>query len=109
MEAWILRIKLEWNDGEQASIHRKEQQYSVWASEKIAQTECKNILLTNPNWFAWQPALYGAVECLLKSDNIQEAIMLINRYSETNDMPYGSAYRIHIEIHKSQFRGSVFE
>lgn len=113
MEAWILKIDLEWYDdglqGVTGKLHR-DHQYSVWASEKIAQAECKDMLLKHPNWFTWQDPLKGAIKCLLDDNHIEEAIALINEYSKAIEVAViGGSYYVHIDIIQSQFKGSVFE
>lgn len=114
MEAWILHIRAE-TIQESGSIYVGNR-YSAWMSEKQALKAAAQYLLqsTENSWsgpFHNSETLRMAVRALIEVDKIQEAIDLVNEYSEASPYRSGSASssKIQIIITKSTFLGSPFE
>jgi hypothetical protein len=114
MEAWILHIRIEtYSQDNSIFAHDK---INAWMTEKQAYKAAAKYLeeSTAESWkgpFVNHYALREAVKALIEADYVEQAINLVNEYSQATPYKSGqaSSAKIHISINKSTFLGSPFE
>lgn len=114
MEAWILHIRTE--TYQEAGGIYVDNKYTAWMNEKQAYKAVAKYLKTNTTnyWagpFVRHDVLYATIKTLVEVEKIEEAIELVNHYSEATLRKSGEtpSSKVQITITKSTFLGSPFD